>query len=55
MLLVNQKKIMCLLHGSFHNDPDAGWELGECLLQKTGVCDAVLLKAVEEGCQYVPW
>ena len=41
---------MHLLHGSLHNDPDAGWEIGQGLLQQTVVCDAILLKAVEEWC-----
>ena len=41
---------MHLLHGSLHNDPDAGWEIGQGLLQQTVVCDAIFLKAVEEGC-----
>ena len=41
---------MHLLHGSLYDDPDAGWEVGESLLQQTVVCDAVLLKAIEEGC-----
>ena len=39
-----------LSHSSFHNDSDAGWEVGESLLQQTVVCDTVFLKAVEEGC-----
>ena len=42
-----------LLLGSLHNDPDARWEVGESLLQQTVVCDAILLKAVEEGCRCV--
>ena len=41
---------MYLLHGSFYNDSDAGWEVGKCLIQKTAVCDAILLEAVEERC-----
>ena len=40
----------CLLHGSLYNHPDAGWEVGESRLQQTVVCDAILLKAVEEWC-----
>ena len=40
----------CLLHGSLHNDPDAGWEVGESLLQQTVVCDTIFFKAIEEGC-----
>ena len=38
-----------LLHGSLHNDPDAGWKIGQGLLQQTAVRDAILLKAVEKG------
>ena len=41
------------LHGRLYNDPNAGWEVGESLFQQTVVCDAVLLKAVEEGCRCV--
>ena len=39
-----------LSHSSFHNDSDAGWEVGESLLQQTVVCDTAFLKAVEERC-----
>ena len=35
-----------LLHGSLHDDPDARWEVGECHLQQTAVCDAILLKPI---------
>jgi len=39
-----------LLHCRLHDYPNARWEVGESLLQQTVVCDAVLLKAVKEGC-----
>ena len=39
-----------LLHGSLYDYPNTRWEVGENFLQQTAVCDAVLLKAVEEGC-----
>ena len=41
---------MYLFTGSLNNDLDAGWKAGKSHLQHTVMCDAVLLKAVEEGC-----
>ena len=41
---------MYLFTCSLYNDPDAGWKAGKSHLQHTVMCDAVLLKAVEEGC-----